>query len=242
MKTIGIIGGLGPMATVCYLEHIMGLTDVDSDQRHPRIFMESIPDIPDRTAYILGESQNNPLDLMVQAGKSLAAQGADFITIPCVTAHYFYPQLVKALDIPVVNLPEEIAHSIVKAGVKTVGILATKGTNRSGVLEKALRAEGIDALLPDTEEQEILMEIIYQQVKGGQPIQWEQFYRVAAAMRERGADKLILGCTELPLLKRNRHQTSNADVCRILEEDCVDVLEVLARCAVERSGAPLKES
>lgn len=240
MKTIGIIGGLGPMATVCYLEHIVQLTDVDSDQKHPRIFMESIPDIPDRTAYILGESSENPLALLVQAANSLAEQGADFLTIPCVTAHYFYPELAKAVDIPVINLLEEIARTVVQSGVHTVGILATRGTNRSGVLENALRAEGVDVVLPNEEEQEILMDIIYQQVKGGQPVQWGRFYHVAAAMQKRGAQKLILGCTELPLLKRNRHLAGDAEVCRLLERDCIDVLEVLARCAVERSGAPLK--
>lgn len=240
MKTIGIIGGLGPMATVYYLELITRMTDVDSDQKHPRIYMQSVPDIPDRTAYILGETTENPLDLMVQAGKSLAAMGADFLTIPCVTAHYFYPELQKQVGIPVINLLEETANTLESMGVNKVGILATSGTNRSKVLEEKITEKGISVVLPDEKRQDMIMDIIYNQVKGGRRVHWEQFHEVALWMQNHGAQKLILGCTELPLLRRDSLQAENPFVRQMLKEDCVDVLEVLAKAAVKRSGVPYK--
>lgn len=238
MKTIGIIGGLGPMATVYYLELITRMTNVDSDQKHPRIYMQSIPDIPDRTAYILGESKESPLDLMVQAGKSLASMGADFLTIPCVTAHYFYEELQKQVDIPVINLLEEIADTLAAMKVDKVGILATTGTNRSRVLEEKITEKGISVVLPDEKRQNMLMDIIYNQIKGGRRIHWEQFHQVALWMENHGAQKLILGCTELPLLRRDSLQAENPLVRELLKEDCLDVLEVLAKAAVKHSGVP----
>lgn len=240
MKTIGVIGGLGPMATVYYLELITRMTDVDSDQKHPRIFMQSIPDIPDRTAYILGESTENPLDLMVQAGKSLASMGADFLTIPCVTAHYFYPQLQREVDIPVINLLDEIADTLASMRVSKVGILATSGTNRSKVLEEKITDRGISVVLPDEKRQNMVMDIIYDQIKGGRRVRWDQFHEVASWMENHGAQKLILGCTELPLLRRDSLQAENPLIRELLKEDCVDVLEVLAKAAVKRSGVPYK--
>ena len=240
MKTIGIIGGLGPMATVYYLELITRMTDVDSDQKHPRIYMQSIPDIPDRTAYILGESKESPLDLMVQAGKSLASMGADFLTIPCVTAHYFYSELQKQVTIPVINLLDEIAGTLTSMKVNKVGILATSGTNQSKVLEEKIKEKGISVVLPDEKRQNMLMDIIYNQIKGGRRVYWEQFHEVALWMQNHGAQKLILGCTELPLLRRDSLQAHNPLVRELLKEDCIDVLEVLARAAVKRSEVPYK--
>ena len=90
MKTLGIIGGLGPMATAYFMELVTGMTDVDCDQKHIPIVLQSIPQTPDRTSYILDHIQKNPLPQMVEAGKRLKEAGAAYLAIPCVTAHYFY--------------------------------------------------------------------------------------------------------------------------------------------------------
>lgn len=241
MKTIGIIGGLGPMATVYFLECITRMTAAERDQEHPRVFLESLPDIPDRTDYILGKSPDNPLPRMIEAGKSLEKMGADFITIPCVTAHYFYNALSRELDIPLIPLTRVLAEDICEKGIRRVGILATSGTIESKVVEKELDAQGISSVTPRGELQGLLMEIIYGQIKKDAPVQWNVVERVIDDLKGQGAEKIILGCTELPLLKKSVWQAENEALRRMLFGGCIDVLEVLAQKAVLESGAVLKE-
>lgn len=240
MKTIGIIGGLGPMATAYFMELITRMTDVDSDQKHPRVYIESVPDLPDRTAYILGKNQESPLPGMIKAGKELTAIGAELLTIPCVTAHYFYQQMQEEMSIPVLNLPELIAHMAKEKGIKRLGIMATNGTIESGVLSQKLAEEGLECVVPSEEKQKLVMEIIYGQVKKGTRVDWDMFRQVACELQEKGAEKIILGCTELPLLKRETAYLQEEATKDILEKHCIDVLEVLAREAILRCGAPLR--
>lgn len=242
MKTIGVIGGLGPMATVYYLELLTKMADVHIDQAHPRIYMQSMPDIPDRTAYILGQSEDNPIHLMIQAGKALQAIGADFITIPCVTAGYFYAQVEEALGIPVVNLLQELADASGSRNVQKVGILATNGTNRSGVLTEMIHEQGMEVLLPDERKQEQLMDIIYRQIKGGEEINWRQFGEIAGQLLDNGAECLILGCTELPLLRKKLCHCTEKQCVDILQNHCIDSLEVLAKCALSKCEIPIKNT
>lgn len=107
MKTLGIIGGLGPMATAYFMELVTGMTDVDCDQKHIPIVLQSIPQTPDRTSYILDHIQKNPLPQMVEAGKRLKEAGAAYLAIPCVTAHYFYRELCRQIDLPIISLLEK---------------------------------------------------------------------------------------------------------------------------------------
>lgn len=241
MKTIGIIGGLGPMATVYFLECITRMTAVEKDQEHPRVFLESIPDIPDRTDYILGKSTDNPLPPMIEAGKSLEKMGADFITMPCVTAHYFYDALSRELQIPMIPLTRVLAEDIRNKGIEKVGIMATSGTIESKAIERELEKAGIQSVIPNAALQESLMNIIYGQIKKDAPIQWDDVERITHALKEQGAEKIILGCTELPLLKKSVWQAKKDALSHTLFGECIDVLEVLAQKAVLESGARLKE-
>ena len=106
------------MATVYYLELLTRMVDTMVDQGHPRILLQSISDSPDRTAYITGKSTQSPLPLLVETARSLQNAGADFLTIPCVTAHYFYEQLTQAVDIPIINLVEETAEQVYDSFLK----------------------------------------------------------------------------------------------------------------------------
>lgn len=241
MKKIGIIGGLGPMATVYYLELLTRMVDTMVDQGHPRILLQSISDSPDRTAYITGKSTQSPLPLLVETARSLQNAGADFLTIPCVTAHYFYEQLTQAVDIPIINLVEETAEQLAVRGARKVGILATTGVHQSGVLAQAIRDRGIEVLLPDPDSRERLMYIIYKQVKAGRPADLSEFEQIAENMLASGADCLVLGCTELPLLKREPELAQHVRTKELLENDCLDVLEVLAKHAIINAGAKLKK-
>ncbi len=228
------------MATVYYLELITRMADAGRDQEHPRVYLLSQPDIPDRTAYILGNSKENPLPVMTEAALKLQEMGAQILSIPCITAHYFYDDLVDRLDIPVLHLPRCVAQDVAAKGIRRVGLLATSGTIQSQVLEREFAAAGIEVLVPDAARQKMVMQIIYEQLKKGVAIQWDSFYDVAVSLQHRGAEKLILGCTELPLLRREISSVAGTPVADILTQDCVDVLEVLAQHAVCGAGVPLR--
>ncbi len=231
MKNLGIIGGLGPMATVYFMELIIRMTDVKSDQEHMRIYLQSLPDTPDRTAYICGESEDSPLPFLLKAGESLCEQGADFIAIPCVTAHFFYQELTRNLKIPIIQPIIGLVNAIKKKDIKKVGILATDGTIKSGLLQRQFIDNDIEVLIPDKEDQSLVMDIIYNQIKAGKAVNLTQFLRIVQRLKDQGAKKLILGCTELSLIKRDYP----------IGEDCIDVLDVLAKITVLYSGVPLKK-
>ena len=149
MKTLGIIGGLGPMATAYFMELVTGMTDVDCDQKHIPIVLRSIPQTPDRTSYILDHIQKNPLPQMVEAGKRLKEAGAAYLAIPCVTAHYFYRELCRQIDLPIISLLEKTADYFRTEGVDEVAILATSGTVMSKIIQQELGKKHIQTLLPD---------------------------------------------------------------------------------------------
>ena len=150
--------------------------------------------------------------------------GAQYIAIPCVTAHYFYKELKEQIGIPVVSLPCELSAEFKANGVERVGILATSGTVQSGFVQDKLNSNGIQTILPTESEQEIIMKVIYEQIKAGIEPDLEAFTFVGENLKKRGAQKLLLGCTELSLIKRDFRDR--------LGDDYVDVLEVLATAAV----------
>ena len=148
MKQLGVIGGLGPLATAYFYELVIKMTDAASDQEHIGVLIYSKPSIPDRTAYILGDSRNNPLYPLIEAGQRLAGMGADYIAIPCITAHYFYQPLSENISIPIIHAIRETARFLKNAGVVCTGIMATEGTIRCGLLQKELKEYGIYSVIP----------------------------------------------------------------------------------------------
>ena len=135
-KLLGILGGLGPMSTVYFYELLTALTDAKCDQEHIDMVISSRATTPDRTAYILGKSDENPLDVMIPEAKKLVAYGAEVIAIPCNTAHYFYDRLAAEIDIPILNIIAESVKRLSEDGVKRFGLLATEGTVKSGTYQK----------------------------------------------------------------------------------------------------------
>ncbi len=228
--TLGVIGGLGPLATACFMEMVVRMTDARRDQDHLNMILYSCPGIPDRTAYILGESKENPLPEIVRIGRRLAEDGADLIAIPCITAHYFHRELSDQIPLPVIDAPLETARALKRAGIRRAGILATDGTIRSGLFQTQLASLGIEPVIPDPEHQRMVMDVIYDNVKTGRPVDRDKFDRSVACLREQGTEAVILGCTELSLVKR----------------DCdpgpgfLDAMEVLAKCSIVRCGGRLK--
>ena len=225
-KLLGVLGGLGPMATVYFYELLTALTDAKSDQEHIDMVISSRATTPDRTAFILGESDTNPIDAMIEDSKKLVAFGAELIAIPCNTAHYFYDQLAAAVDVPILNIVEESVARLKHEGVKRFGLLATDGTVRSGTYQKYCEAHDIICVTPEPEHQKLVMEIIYGQIKQGKRADMTMFRQIEQHMRELGCERLILGCTELSLIKRDEG----------LDDYYTDSLECLALATIRACG------
>ena len=229
-KTLGVIGGLGPEATAHFMKLIIDMTDAKSDQEHLPMLVYNMPFIPDRTAYILDNQKENPLPQMVALGNALGQQGADYIAIPCVTAHYFLDELKSCISTPMINGVRETVRHLKENGVKYVGIMATDGTIQSGLFHRELIAQGLTPIVPNAENQAYVMHIIYKNVKAGLPAEMDRFHAAAKNLRERGAQVIILGCTELSLIKRDAE----------IGAGFIDELEVLAQQSVLCCGKPLK--
>ena len=198
-KTIGIIGGMGPLATADLFEKIVGHTKAACDQEHLHVVIDSNTNIPDRTAALL-HGGADPLLELTGSARRLEAMGADVLIMPCNTAHNYYDGISAAVSVPVLHMVRLTAQALVERGVKKAGLLATDGTVQTGIYQKSFAGSGVELLTPDEAGQRAVMEMIYQGVKAGdmafdaQPAR-QAMERLLAA----GAEVLILGCTELPL-------------------------------------------
>ena len=227
-SVLGIIGGMGPMASAYFQELLVRMTDVRTDQEHLPTILLNVPTIPDRTAFILRRSENSPVPVLREAAGTLETLGASCIAVTCVTSHCFYKQVAEQINIPWIHAVRETAAHLKEQGIKKAGILATSGTIQTGLFQHFLEEACIGWEIPDEAGQNDVMSLIYDNVKAGRPVDLDKFNRVTDKMMERGCEVNILGCTELSLIKRDYPAPG-----------CIDVLEVLARAAILRCGKPL---
>lgn len=230
-KAIGIIGGMGPAATVDLFKKIVENTDAANDAGHVRVYMDCYPTIPDRTKAILGEGES-PVPYLAESAEKLAAIGADFLIMPCNTSHYFYKELSQKSPIPVMNMIRETAKELHKRGIQKVGVLATDGTVKAGIYQKELAVFGIEAVCPSASGQREVMRLIYEGVKAdAKQFSADAMCEVVQDLFTQGAEVLVLGCSELPL---------GFERYGIPLENTVDAVEVLARAAIAAAGYPTK--
>lgn len=229
MKTVGIIGGMGPEATADLFQKIIVFTNAKHDYEHIHILIDNNTDIPDRTEAILNGGEN-PLPQMLASAERLVSQGADFLAIGCNTAHYFYEDLSSRVSVPILNMVEITMKNIVEQKIHTVGILGTFATLKVGLYDK-LSEYGVEIIKPDEADEELIMSMIYDGIKGGC-----SDYDTSAVkccldkMVLKGVEKFILACTELPLAFRNYH----------LEYPSIDPTTELAKAVIIEAGASLK--
>ena len=200
---LGILGGLGPMSTVYFYQMLTEHTPAQCDQDHLDIVISSRASTPDRTAYILGESEDDPFAQMERDAEMLVKYGATILAIPCNTAHYFYDRLARSLPVPILNMVRLTVQHAKAQGCTRLGILATSGTVGSCTYQRMCRAEGIDFAIPSLPRQTQLMNIIYDQIKKGQRADMKLFMEIADELRAAGCENAVLGCTELSLIKRD---------------------------------------
>lgn len=231
MKKLGVIGGLGPMATALFMQMVTEMTDAEVDQEHIEMLIHSCPQIPDRTSYILDHAKADPKPEMIRVGQGLAAQGADLIAIPCITANYFYTELEEGIRIPIINAIQETHRYLTERNIHSVGLMATSGTVESGLFQKEFLSPDSRLIVPSKERQQEVMHLIYKNVKANRPPQMELFERISEELRAGGAEVILLGCTELSVIREDYEIGSGY----------LDVMQLMAKCAVEACGHLKKE-
>ncbi len=229
MKKLGIIGGLGPMATIYFMELIVKMTKADTDRDHIPMIVYNYPDTPDRTAYLLDNSKENPYPYISDMAKLLKEQGCDYFAMPCITAHFFSEDLKALLGDGFISMIDEVARYLCSKNIKTVGLMATDGTVQSKVFEQTLNKYDIKVVTPDYNDQRLVMKTIYDEVKAGKPVNVENMYIVKNHLKKQGAELVLLGCTELSVVKGQYP----------LDPEFFDVLEILASRCVEQCGGDL---
>ncbi len=198
-KNVGIIGGMGPLATADIFTRITELTPAKGDNQHLHIFVDSNPKLPSRVDHIEGRGVS-PIDGLVRMATRLQEWGADFLIMPCNTAHHYYDDICRSVDIPFLHMPRIVSQKLSEAGAKKVALLATTPTTNIGIYEKELAQFGIEQILPDEKQQADIMHLIFDGVKSGDfSFGREILVSVIDSLKSRGAEYIILGCTELPI-------------------------------------------
>ena len=218
---LGIIGGMGMQATEHFCRLIISMQNVQIEQEYLDMLVYYKPSIPDRTAYIIGDNKENPLSYLLQAVQTLENSRATCLVMPCVTAHYFYDELADATSIPLLNIIKETANHAASTGYKKAGLLTTSGTIKAGLFTKIFNDIGISIVTPGDRDQAALMDIIYD-VKKGRKMSPDVLEYLAEKLQSKGAEAIILGCTELSLLSDGR-------------ETYIDAMEVLAGAALRKT-------
>jgi aspartate racemase len=231
-KTIGILGGMGPEATLDLFGKIIAHTPAAKDQDHLRVVIDSNPKVPDRTAAIL-RGGLSPVPAMKAGIEALKRAGADFVVIPCVSAHFFWKELERESGLPMISMFEVTAEHIRQQhpNVHTVGMLATTGTLQGGRFRERLQQAGIETITPAGPDQERVMMAIYE-IKAASAVGKDRS-AIAAEVRElasrliqRGAQGVVAGCTEIPLVLKPGD----------LGVPVFDTLLLLARAAIIAAG------
>ncbi len=222
---LGVLGGMGPLATVDFLEKLIRQTPASRDQEHMPFVAACLPQIPDRSDAIL-HGTATPFPALVDGVRRLLAAGATFIAIPCNTAHAWYPQLATCTAVPILHIADAAIDALRARGIVDgrVGLLATTGTIQAGIYQDRLRRSGLECRLPA--RQDAVMDSI-RQVKAGNLTRAAQFLRGPIAdLIEGGCSAIVLACSELPII---------ADRLRELETHGLDASAALARAALRHA-------
>lgn len=223
---LGVLGGMGPLATVDFLGKLIEETPARRDAEHIPVVVYSVPQIPDRPQAIL-EGAASPLPAMLQGMHTLKRAGATCVAIPCNTAHYWYDDLVRDGGLPILHIADAACGQFTARGIEadTVGLIATKGTLAAGFFQQRLDLRGYRCITNTARDQDALVLPAIECVKGNELARAHQLVvRAVRNLHQQGAQAVILACTEIP--PALEHQPTDID--RI----CIDATRALAQACV----------
>jgi aspartate racemase len=228
---VGVLGGMGPYATLEFYKRLLDNTPAEKDWDHLRILIDSNPKIPSRTrAFLYGET--DPVPMMVKSVETLKDAGADIIAIPCNSAHYFLPRVRQSVEFQCIDMVHETAEVVIAAGVRGAGLIAGEVTVKGRLYEQRLDGCGVEVLQVTDAEQVEVRRIIEDAKKNAITGETRRrMKRIIDALVSRGAETVILGCTELPMV------VQDLEIPWLL----IDSVDVLAKAVVRRVKAPQSE-
>jgi aspartate racemase len=237
-KVVGIIGGMGPEATVDLMQRIIANTPALDDGDHIRCIVDNNPKIPSRIRAILQGDGENPGPVMAEMARRLADYGADLLVIPCNTAHHYYQYVAQAVTIPVVHLIDLVVETVLAEhpGLTQVGVLGSTTIVKTALYQSRFAARGVSVLYPDAAEQEHLFQVI-RQVKAGRCEDGtrKDFAAICGHLAGKGATLCILGCTELGVLDADLPLQSY-DAAEILAKEIVAVVKGGKKPCIAQAG------
>ncbi len=235
IRTIGILGGMGPGAAVRVFDLIVKMTKAEKDQDHIPIVIVNNPEVPDRSAHILSGGPS-PVPLLIDGAKKLERAGASFIIMPCHTAHYHYDEIVPHISIPFLHLQEETRRYVEWRfrDIRRFGLLATTGTVKTGLFQDIFHQKGLEIVVPGEEIQAVMMTAIYgrEGIKRGFKEEPRQLLlQVIKQLRRQKVGAVIAGCTEVSLVLKPQE----------LQLPVIDPLKIIAAAAILKAGCELKK-
>ncbi|WP_217370722.1 cysteate racemase [Nonomuraea antri] len=200
-RLVGVLGGMGPAATVDFYGKLVQETAATCDQAHVPVVIWGDPRVPDRSQSLLGAGED-PTPQLRRGIAALKQAGCEVLAVPCNTAHAFVPRLAAEAGLELVSIVEVTADALAAAGVRVAGLLATTGTLRADLYGRALRRRGVTPIEPDAAGQRQVMAAIAAVKSGGTPQATGPglaLAEVAASLAARGAERVVTACTELVL-------------------------------------------
>ena len=228
-KTLGIIGGMGPLATQYFYKKIIELTDASCDQEHVDLIILNHASMPDRTQLILSSRTDELYEALLYDAKKLESLSVAAIAIPCNTSHLLVDRLQEQISVPIINMIKETVRDLSK-DIECVGILATDGTIKSGLYQQSCLEVGIKPYVPSPEKQKLVMKIIYDGIKAGNEIDYNDIIKIEGELSANGCQAAIMACTELSCFKDMYN----------LPNYYIDAMEVLAKRSIEACGKRVK--
>ena len=231
-KRLGVLGGMGPQATNTFYQFVIDRTDARTDQEHVNALILSDSGMPDRTAAILGseKARQAVYERLLSDARLLESAGCTAIAVPCNTSHFFLDKVQEQISIPIIHMIRETAKLLAAQGYKRPGILATDGTIQTELYQKEFSAAGIQAVIPSPQAQELVMSLIYDDIKAGRDGDPQKFAGIHQDLLNQGCDCGVLACTELSVFADKHH----------LPPFYTDAMAVLAERAVQACGKPLR--
>ncbi len=222
---LGIVGGMGPLATCELFRKIIELTDADKDQDHLHIIIDNNTKIPDRTDYILDKGEDPRIE-MTRSIIKLETMGVDYIAIPCNTAHYFYDDIKRYTKVKIINMIYETAYFLKENNSKDKDylLLSTEGTYKAEIYDKTFNDLGLNILTPDDEDKKTIMKWIYGVKSSEFNISLQEFESLVNKYMKDKDIPIIIGCTELSVLVERIGLTKKYfDPMTILAKRCVEL-------------------